>query len=184
MSKIDHSLFSVQQGGGQDERCPRCGSLLQLRQGKHGPFLGCASYPGCDYLRPLRVIEHDEDIEKVLDGSACPLCAHPLAIRKGRYGLFIGCTHYPDCHYVADVNDQGNSDPLCPACGRGHLVARTSRYGKRFYACDAYPGCRYVINEKPVATACPDCGFGILAERRGQVYCPNKGCGYASKTTP
>lgn len=184
MSKIDHSLFSVQQGGGQDERCPRCGSLLQLRQGKHGPFLGCAAYPGCDYLRPLRVIEHDEDIEKVLDGSACPLCAHPLAIRKGRYGLFIGCTHYPDCHYVADVNDQGNSDPLCPACGRGHLVARTSRYGKRFYACDAYPGCRYVINDKPVATACPDCGFGILAERRGQVYCPNKGCGYASKTTP
>ena len=178
MSKIDSSLFSGKPTARPDEACPECGRPLQLRHGKHGAFLGCSAYPDCDYLRPLKVIEHDEDVEKPLEGSVCPLCDHTLAIRKGRYGLFIGCSHYPACHYVADINDQGNSDPACPVCEKGHLVARTSRYGKRFYACDAYPGCRYIINDKPVAQRCPECGFGILAERKGHLYCPKKGCGY------
>lgn len=180
MSKIDHSLFNAhEQGPNREEQaCPQCGGKLRLRHGKHGAFLGCSSYPACDYLRPLRVIEHDEDVEKVLEGSQCPLCGHLLAIKKGRYGLFIGCSSYPDCHHVADVNDQDDTDPLCPSCGKGHLVPRTSRYGKRFYACDAYPGCRYVINDRPRAETCPACGFGILAERKGQLYCPRKGCHY------
>ncbi|OIN11033.1 DNA topoisomerase family protein [Oceanisphaera psychrotolerans] len=180
MSKIDSSLFNTQEHGPDwgGEPCPRCGGTLELRHGKHGAFVGCASYPDCDYLRPLKVIEHDQDVEKVLEGSQCPLCSHPLAIKKGRYGLFIGCTHYPDCHHVADINDQGQADPPCPACSKGLLVARTSRYGKRFYACNHYPACRYVINERPVAECCPECGFGILAERKGGLHCPNKGCNY------
>ncbi|GAA3710621.1 type I DNA topoisomerase [Oceanisphaera sediminis] len=180
MSKIDSSLFNTQDHGPDwaDEPCPRCGGTLELRHGKHGAFVGCASYPACDYLRPLKVIEHDQDVEKVLEGSQCPLCDHPLAIKKGRYGLFIGCTHYPACHHVADINDQGQIDPPCPRCGKGQLVARTSRYGKRFFACNHYPTCRYVINERPVAEPCPECGFGILVERKGGLHCPNKGCGY------
>ncbi|WP_298719821.1 topoisomerase DNA-binding C4 zinc finger domain-containing protein [uncultured Oceanisphaera sp.] len=180
MSKIDSSLFNTQDHGPDwaDEPCPRCGGTLELRHGKHGAFVGCASYPACDYLRPLKLIEHDQDVEKVLEGSQCPLCEYPLAIKKGRYGLFIGCTHYPACHHVADINDQGQIDPPCPSCGKGQLVARTSRYGKRFFACNHYPACRYVINDRPVAEPCPECGFGILVERKGGLHCPNKGCGY------
>lgn len=180
MSKIDPSLFNTQDHAPQwaDEPCPRCGDKLELRHGKHGAFIGCSSYPRCDYLRPFKVIEHDEDVEKVLEGSACPSCGHVLAIKKGRYGLFIGCSNYPACHHVADINEQGGTDPVCPSCGKGKLLARTSRYGKRFYGCERYPVCRYVINDKPRAEACPECGFGILAERKGQLYCPNKGCDY------
>ncbi|MBM7456169.1 putative DNA topoisomerase [Oceanisphaera litoralis] len=180
MSKIDSSLFNTQDHGPDwaHDPCPRCGGTLELCHGKHGAFVGCASYPACDYLRPLKVIEHDQDVEKVLEGSQCPLCHYPLAIKKGRYGLFIGCTHYPACHHVADINDQGQADPSCPVCSTGRLVARTSRYGKRFYACNHYPACRYVMNERPVAESCPECGFGILAERKGGLHCPNKGCGY------
>lgn len=180
MSKIDHSLFSTQESAQEwaSEPCPQCGGKLQLRHGKHGAFLGCASYPACDYLRPLKVIEHDQDVEKVLEGSECPSCGHVLAMKKGRYGLFIGCTRYPECRYVADLNDQGVVEPACPACRQGQLVARTSRYGKRFYACNRYPDCRFVVNDRPLAEPCPDCGYGILVERKGQVLCPRKGCGY------
>ncbi|MGO4999674.1 topoisomerase DNA-binding C4 zinc finger domain-containing protein [Oceanisphaera sp. W20_SRM_FM3] len=180
MSKIDSSLFSTKEMAPEWEHtpCPQCGAALELRHGKHGAFLGCATYPACDYLRPLKVVEPDQDIEKVLEGSECPLCQHPLALKKGRFGLFIGCTHYPECHHIADINDQGDAEPSCPLCKKGLLVARTSRYGKRFYACNHYPQCRFISNDKPVAETCPDCGFAILVERKGQLHCPKKGCGY------
>lgn len=29
--------------------CPKCGAELVRRNGKHGPFLGCGTYPKCDY---------------------------------------------------------------------------------------------------------------------------------------
>ncbi len=29
--------------------CPRCGSLLKRRNGKHGSFFGCGSYPKCRF---------------------------------------------------------------------------------------------------------------------------------------
>ena len=28
-------------------RCPLCGDRLSERHGRHGPFLGCESYPDC-----------------------------------------------------------------------------------------------------------------------------------------
>jgi len=31
--------------------CPRCGKSLVPRRGRHGPFWGCSSYPGCRYTR-------------------------------------------------------------------------------------------------------------------------------------
>ncbi|MHB1344398.1 MAG: topoisomerase DNA-binding C4 zinc finger domain-containing protein [Thermoleophilia bacterium] len=27
--------------------CPRCGSQMVHRTGRHGPFWGCQGYPGC-----------------------------------------------------------------------------------------------------------------------------------------
>lgn len=180
MSKIDPSLFNTQELALEQEQatCPQCASPLELRHGKHGAFLGCSAYPSCHYLRPLKIIEHDQDIEKVLEGSECPVCGHPLAIKKGRYGLFIGCTHYPECTHIADINEQGQIEPSCPLCAPGQLVARTSRYGKRFYACNQYPSCHFVVNDKPLAKTCPDCGFKILVVRRGRQICPKKGCGF------
>ncbi|WP_265448576.1 topoisomerase DNA-binding C4 zinc finger domain-containing protein, partial [Aeromonas salmonicida] len=53
MSKIDHHLFSAHEHGFEREPCPQCGAELVIRQGKHGPFLGCSAYPSCDYIRSL-----------------------------------------------------------------------------------------------------------------------------------
>lgn len=31
--------------------CPICGSRLQLKTGRYGPFIGCTNYPRCHYTR-------------------------------------------------------------------------------------------------------------------------------------
>ena len=40
-SKIDHQLFSAHEHALEHEACPQCDGELQLRHGKHGPFMGC-----------------------------------------------------------------------------------------------------------------------------------------------
>ena len=172
------------------EACPKCASPLHIRNGKQGPFLGCSAYPVCDYLRPLH---EKSEVKKVLTGSSCPLCQNELVLKQGRFGLFIGCTDYPNCEHTAQLSEQNkpveealkeDSVP-CPSCKSGHLIARQSRFGKTFYACDNYPDCKYAVNDKPVNEFCPECKWPILVERKTatakRIICPKKGCSYRSK---
>ncbi|MFW6256384.1 MAG: type I DNA topoisomerase, partial [Candidatus Sumerlaeota bacterium] len=34
-----------------DEKCEKCGSAMVLRDGRHGPFLGCSAYPKCKNIK-------------------------------------------------------------------------------------------------------------------------------------
>lgn len=34
-----------------EDICPRCGGVLQERNGRYGPFIGCSNYPRCKYTR-------------------------------------------------------------------------------------------------------------------------------------
>jgi len=186
MSQKPLGLDSTHQNN--QEMCPECGAPLHIRNGKQGAFLGCSTYPACNYLRPLH---EKSDIKKVLTGTSCPLCSKELVLKQGRFGLFIGCSGYPDCAYTAqlteDVKHQEHQDTgiTCPVCKKGKLTKRQSRYGKIFYACDNYPSCKYIVNGKPVNEFCPDCHWPILIERKTastlRIICPKKGCGYRSK---
>ncbi|MDG3086727.1 topoisomerase DNA-binding C4 zinc finger domain-containing protein [Vibrio hannami] len=164
--KIDHSLFEAHEHALEHEPCPECGGELTLRHGKHGPFLGCANYPTCEYIKPLH--QNDGHIVKEL-GVPCPECQSELVLRQGRYGMFIGCSNYPECHHIESMEHQvEESEPeqvACPECGSGHLVERKSRYGKVFYACDNYPKCKFAVNQKPVVGKCEKCGFPVLVEK-------------------
>ena len=161
------------------ELCPKCGCELQIKNSKHGPFLGCSNYPTCDYSRPL---VHQESMdEQRMQGSVCPECGNELAIKKGRYGIFIGCSNYPECHHIEHQSSQ-QDQVTCPQCNKGHLAQRVSRYGKSFYACDSYPKCKYVVNYQPLNQSCPECDWGILIEKKSsagtKIQCPQKKCGY------
>lgn len=178
MSKIDHSLFEAHEHALEHQYgpCPDCGQELRIRNSKSGPFIGCSGYPDCHYAKPL----HDNQTTtlKVIEDSHCPECGSSMAIKKGRYGMFIGCTNFPACHHIENAKPQTDTSVTCPKCQQGHLLDRTNKYGKRFFACNRYPECRYVVNFAPVEKSCPDCGWAILVEKKGRLVCPQPLCGY------
>ncbi|MGL4830156.1 MAG: topoisomerase DNA-binding C4 zinc finger domain-containing protein, partial [Vibrio sp.] len=57
-----------------------------------------------------------------------------------------------------------------------------SRFGKLFYACDAYPKCKFALNAKPIAQTCAMCGFTVMAEKKSaagiRYQCANRQCGH------
>lgn len=180
--KIDHQLFSAHEHAlNQNEPCPKCGGVLQLRHGKHGPFLGCSQYPQCDYIRPLH--QNDGHIIKPL-GVACPECGNELVLRQGRYGMFIGCSNYPQCHHIEShdhpAESESRSSIVCPECKNGHLVERKSRFGKTFWSCDAYPKCKFALNSRPVVGNCTTCGYPLLMEKKlaggTKLVCADRKC--------
>ena len=178
MSKIDHSLFSAHEHALDDNfgDCPDCGKPLHIKNSKSGPFIGCTGYPECTFSKPL----HDKQttILKTLEGVACPECTSDLAIKKGRFGMFIGCTNFPSCHHIEPIKEKEDTLVDCPKCKKGQLISRTNKYGKQFFACNHYPKCRYVLNFTPVNENCPDCGWGVLIDKKGQIQCPQSICGF------
>ena len=38
----------------REGRCPRCGGILKLRNGKYGPFYGCSNYPRCKFTHNVK----------------------------------------------------------------------------------------------------------------------------------
>lgn len=176
MSKIDASLFAASEHALQQAfgECPKCAAKLTVKHGKSGSFLGCVSYPICDYTRPLH--ESTTSTIKVMEDSCCPLCGKVLAIKKGRYGLFIGCTQFPQCDYIEGAKKTDDTQTDCPKCKKGHLVKRTNKFGKNFYACNQFPKCKYAVNHQPLAQTCPECGWPIMLQKENTQQCPQKGC--------
>ncbi len=182
MSKIDHSLFSAHEHALQEAfgQCPDCGEKLTLKHGKSGAFIGCSTYPKCDFTKPLHETESAEI--KQIEGSHCPECNAILAIKKGRFGLFIGCSNFPQCHHIEPVKQQDDTHLNCPVCNSGHLVKRANKFGKNFYACNGFPKCKYAVNFPPVSHACDACGWPIMLEKKsasGKVLqCPQRMCNH------
>ncbi|WP_100644180.1 type I DNA topoisomerase [Alteromonas facilis] len=178
MSKINHSLFSAANHAlsAAFGDCPKCQAVLVVRRGKSGAFIGCSTYPECDYTKPL----HDNEVHvvKTIPSSKCPECGHELAVKKGRYGLFIGCTNMPECHHIESLKSQSETEVACPVCHEGQLVKRTNRFGKAFYSCNRYPDCKYVVNHQPINKQCEQCGWAIMLKHNEKLVCPQPKCGH------
>lgn len=185
MSGSDKPLFTRHEHALEKEFqvCPECGSEVTIKHGKSGAFLGCVNYPNCQYTRPI--VEHERVEDKILPGSKCPLCSHELAVKQGRYGMFIGCSNFPQCHHIEHEPQEAISELTCPSCKKGALQEKTSRFGKKFYSCDAYPKCKFVVNHEPVQGQCEKCHFPLLLKRNmaaGIKYqCADKKCSFMQK---
>jgi DNA topoisomerase-1 len=94
----------------------------------------------------------------------CPNCGRPMVVKVGRFGKFLACSGYPDCKTTMPyIVKTGVS---CPQCG-GELVQRISRRNKKvFYGCSNFPKCQFIVNRRPIAQPCPDCG-NLLVQYRG-----------------
>ncbi|HXV77363.1 MAG TPA: type I DNA topoisomerase [Candidatus Polarisedimenticolaceae bacterium] len=107
-----------------DEKCPRCGAQLAVKQGRFGEFTSCSSYPDCRYVKMKET------------GVTCPECGKgQLVERRSKRGkVFYGCANYPDCTFVLWRRPV---DKACPDCDRGYLVERVTKKSGRELVCEA-----------------------------------------------
>ncbi len=120
---IERAKFTTQE---LDETCPKCGEhKLQIKFGKMGRFVACASYPECSYTRNVNETAEEaaERIAKAeaeqaeLDGRECPKCGGRLVYKYSRTGSkFIGCANYPKCKHVEPLEKPKDTGVQCPQC--------------------------------------------------------------------
>ena len=108
-------------------------------------------------------------VEEATD-EVCEKCGNPMVIKTGRFGRFIACSNFPECkHTMRILNKIGVQ---CPRCG-GDLVQRNSKgRGRRvFYGCSRYPDCDFIVNQRPIADPCPECGGLMVSSGQDGVRC-------------
>jgi DNA topoisomerase-1 len=100
-----------------DEKCPKCGEPLVLRNGPYGEFVSCSGYPKCKYIK-----------QNIVEGMKCPTCGEgDIAERKARRGnIFYGCTNYPKCKFTSNWKPVPEK---CPDCGSPYLLEKTLKSG-------------------------------------------------------
>jgi DNA topoisomerase-1 len=152
-----------------EERCPTCGSQLEVRSGRFGPFIACRRYPDdCRFTKP---IGRDKIPDKP-SNEICKECGAPMVIKTGRFGEFLACTQFPKCKHTRPV-------PLgivCPKCGEGDIAERRTRKGRNFFGCTRYPDCDYSVWNRPVPVACPNCGYVGMEERQSKATGASRKC--------
>ncbi len=140
------------------ETCPRCGSPLVIKVGRHGEFVACSGYPACCYTGSVKKQAREPPSVQ----TPCPKCGAPMVKRSGRFGEFLACTTYPRCKGTLPVS----TGVPCPREGcTGNLIAKRTKTGKRFYGCSAYPACDLVTWSQPVSASCPHCGAKAATKR-------------------
>ena len=99
-----------------DEKCPKCGEQLVLRNGQYGEFVSCSGYPKCKYIKQNTI------------GVKCPKCHEgDIVEKKARRGnFFYGCSEYPKCDFTANYKPV---DKKCPECGSSYLLEKTLKSG-------------------------------------------------------
>lgn len=111
----------------------------------------------------------------------CPVCGLPLFIRRGPFGEFTACSGYPHCKYIkkAVKPEPVRTGIVCPECGEGEIVERTSARGRskgaKFYACDRFPKCKATYSGLPLSEKCPECGKCMI-DVQGVIRCGNERC--------
>ena len=146
--KTTRKLIATRQGGLKaakadqilDERCPRCGANLVVKQGRYGEFTACTQYPTCKYVKHKTT------------GVKCPkdeARGGEIVERKSKRGkVFFGCSNYPDCDFVTWNRPIAEA---CPTCKSPFLVEKiTKRHGRQLL-CQA-EGCDYSRSEELVET--------------------------------
>jgi DNA topoisomerase-1 len=146
--KTTRKVIATKQGGLKaakpdqilDEKCPRCGSNLVIKQGRFGEFTACTSYPTCKYIKHKTT------------GVKCPKDADKggeVVERKSKRGkTFFGCSNYPDCDFVLWNRPLNET---CPKCKAPFLVEKITKKLGRQVICNT-DDCDYSRSEELVET--------------------------------
>ncbi|MGB4505036.1 MAG: type I DNA topoisomerase [Syntrophaceticus sp.] len=117
-----------------EEKCPKCGQNLKVKQGRYGKFLACPGFPECRYTKPF--------LEET--GVLCPRCKGKIVVRRSRKGRkFYGCINYPECDFTSW--DEPATE-YCPECG--HFLVYRGKM-KKLYC----PNCKKTVQEEEQPSA-------------------------------
>ena len=81
-----------------EEKCPKCESILVIKQGRFGEFTACTNYPTCKYVKMKTT------------GVVCPKDGGDIVERKSRRGkAFYGCAQLSRLRFHAlEASDRGS----------------------------------------------------------------------------
>jgi ssDNA-binding Zn-finger/Zn-ribbon topoisomerase 1 len=106
--------------------CPACGSTMELKRSRFGPFFSCTNFPNCRFNANLRG-EAKKQAEELLPAPArpkpiptdipCDECGQPMLLRAGRRGRFLGCSAYPKCKGTKELPPGFNVERAAEAVG-------------------------------------------------------------------
>ncbi len=100
-----------------DEKCPKCGKPLALKNGRFGEFIACTGYPDCKYTRNVQI------------EAPCPKCGGKVSKLKSKKGkIYFKCN---DCDEMFWKEPSGKK---CEECGEP-LYIKNKKTGKVLY-CD------------------------------------------------
>jgi DNA topoisomerase-1 len=93
--------------------CPECGSRMQVRLGRWGPFMACTAYPRCKGTARLKGKALEQAKESMpaprpkpkaeSTDIVCPECGSKMMVRMSRRGRFLGCSGYPKCRHTMEL---------------------------------------------------------------------------------
>lgn len=136
-----------------------------------------------DIFAPLIENARDNMVKlypKITD-EFCPNCGLPLFIRRGPYGEFTACSGYPQCKYIKKTpkKEPVKLGIVCPICGDGEVVERTSARGRSkgalFYACSLFPKCKATFSGIPTGDKCEVCKAPMI-KVGDTIRCNNERC--------
>jgi DNA topoisomerase-1 len=67
----------------------------------------------------------------------------------------------------------------CPKCGRDIVVKKTKK-GRKYYGCEAYPECDFMVWQRPAQERCEKCGY-IMFKKGNNLVCASEQCGFTKK---
>jgi DNA topoisomerase-1 len=87
-------FFPARPDGTDPRECPSCkAGRLGLKLGRHGSFIGCSNYPGCQYTRRLAVDGGDDAGDTLKEGMRVlghhPETGEEISARRGPYGVYV-----------------------------------------------------------------------------------------------
>lgn len=105
-----------------EEKCPKCGSPLIVKNGRYGKFIACSNYPKCKFTKPFTT------------GIKCQKCGKgELVEKRNKKGkTFYGCSNYPECKFIS------NFKPVimkCTECDSEYLEEHFTKDKEKFYKC-------------------------------------------------
>ncbi len=116
-------------------KCEKDGGVLLLRDGKRGPWLGCANFPKCRGMKSMTKLDGDQ--RKQVE-ALVPLLKEGAARSQEMIAKITG--ENP----VTSANGNGHAniatDIDCDECGKP-MIIRNGKRGK-FLGCSGYPKCK------------------------------------------